>query len=385
MSDLLLQFNSLWFWILVALALIILLGVVIVSSVVRGAKTEQATPATEHAAALPAPGQQAEVLPPEETTPAESPKSSFARALRFLRSTVSGRDYRYQIPWYLVIGDRNSGKSALMRSVGIDLAASERGSRSSLKWRFLDRGILIGVSGRFMRGSGRAEHDWSALLRLFQNNRPRRPLDGIVLTVAASDLTGPAALDETQLSARAGRFSEMLAQAQRTFGFVFPVYVIVTKCDEIEGFSAFCRELPSRNRDDIFGWSSPYQLDASFAPEWVDEAFNGISQDLQRLQSEILVERSELRDPDAVFLFPEEFVQMRSSLGIYLERLFRETAYREAFRFRGLYFCGDVSEPPAPEPKPEDGEMLPSSTCFPRLHLHPRSSRCCNWSNRRSS
>ena len=159
----------------------------------------------------------------------------------------------------------------------------------------------------------------------------------------------------------------MLAQAQRTFGFVFPVYVIVTKCDEIEGFSAFCRELPSRNRDDIFGWSSPYQLDASFAPEWVDEAFNGISQDLQRLQSEILVERSELRDPDAVFLFPEEFVQMRSSLGIYLERLFRETAYREAFRFRGLYFCGDVSEPPAPEPKPEDGEMLPIEHLLPEI------------------
>src|SRR5579872_6194332 len=127
MSDLLLQFNSLWFWILVALALIIVLGLVIVSSVVRGARTDQASPAAEHPAALPASGQSSAIPEPDERAPSESPASSFSRAMRFLRSTVSGRDYRYQIPWYLVVGDRGSGKSALMRSVGIDLAASQRG------------------------------------------------------------------------------------------------------------------------------------------------------------------------------------------------------------------------------------------------------------------
>lgn len=362
MNDWVLQLNSIWVWVLLALVLVILFVIVVLSTVVRRGRT--GAPAAVPALA-PAPMAQPLAAQPGEPEdgvaagPPESASASFSRAMRFLRSTVSGRDYRYQIPWYLLLGDRASGKSALMRSVGINLAASETGSNSPLKWRFLDNGILIAVSGRHHRGTGREEHDWNHLLHLLQNNRPRRPLDGIVLTVAASDLMGPTALDENQLSARAARFGEMLTHAQRTLGFIFPVYVVVTKCDEIDGFTAFCRELPSRNRDDIFGWSSPYQLDASFAPEWVDEAFNGISADLQRLQSEILVERSELHDPDAVFLFPEEFTRMRPTLGVYLERLFRATAYREAFRFRGLYFCGDIAEPVAPDAPPEEVEEAP--------------------------
>jgi type VI secretion system protein ImpL len=370
MNDWILQLNSVWVWVLLAVVLVILFVLVVLSTVVRRGRSAPMSPVP---APAPAPGAPMVARPAEPEEPGatgvpESASASFSRAMRFLRSTVSGRDYRYQIPWYLVLGDRASGKSALMRSIGINLAASETGSGSPLKWRFLDSGILIGVSGRYHRANGREGHDWNHLLSLLQNNRPRRPLDGIVLTVAASDLIGPAALDENLLSARAARFGEMLTQAQRTLGFVFPVYVVVTKCDEIEGFSAFCRELPSRSRDDIFGWSSPYQLDAAFAPEWVDEAFNGVAADLQRLQSEILVERSELRDPDAVFLFPEEFARMRPTLGIYLERLFRETAYREAFRFRGLYFSGDITEPAAPEPAPEEGaENLPIEYQVPEI------------------
>jgi type VI secretion system protein ImpL len=348
-SDWLLQFNAIWVWVLIGLVLVIVFVLVVLSTVVR-----RSSAADESHPGAPPEEPEGAAAPSAEAAPAEAASTSFSRAIRFLRSSISGRDFRYQLPWCLVIGDPGAGKSELMRAVGADLASAESSSRRrGLEWRFLDRGILIGVPGRYFKaGSSREEHDWSKLLKQLQNNRPRRPLDGVVLAVPATDLIGPDALDETQLSARAGRFSDMLAQAQRVLGFLFPVYLIVTKCDRIEGFDAFCRELPSKSRDDIFGWSSPYQLDASFTPEWVEEAFNTTSQELQRLQSEIFVECSELPNPDEVFLFPEEFARLRIPLGVYLDRLFRETAYRESFRFRGLYFCGDFSQYAAPAQEP---------------------------------
>jgi type VI secretion system protein ImpL len=385
MTNSLLQIGSLWVWILLGLVLIIGLVLLVISAVVK--RSAEPKPAAAGGAAPP--GEPAPPEPAAEPAGAagavESPGASFARAMRFLRSSVAGRDYRYQIPWYLVIGDPESGKSTLMTAAGVNLAPEEsrRGVRKSLSWRFLDRGILIGVSGRYFKGgSWREEYDWSRLLRRLQNHRPRRPLDGLVLAVAATDLIGPSALDETQLSARAARFSEMLAQAQRTLGFTFPVYVVVTKCDQIEGYQTFCRELPARSSDDIFGWSSPYHLEASFTADWVDEAFDGMAEDLQRLQSEIFVERSDLKAPDEVFLFPEEFARLRTPLRIYLERLCRETAYREGFRFRGVYFSGDIAEVAPPErqapPREEDADeeewlpriapaRAPQNTAAPRM------------------
>ncbi len=86
-----------------------------------------------------------------------------------------------------------------------------------------------------------------------------------------------------------------------------------------------------------------------------------VTQDLQRLQSEIFVERNELSHADSVFLFPEEFGRLRAPLRAYLDRLFRESAYRESFRFRGLYFCGDIAEmvPAEPAPMPIPTEEVP--------------------------
>jgi type VI secretion system protein ImpL len=149
MTDWLSQLSSIWIFLLILLVLVIALVVIILSSVVRRSE-EGETSAQARGAAPPT------VVPkegvPEPTGPTESAAGSFSRAMRFLRSTVSGRDYRYQIPWYLVIGDPNSGKSSLMRGVGANISGSGGSARSLLEWRFLDQGILIAVAGRYFLG-----------------------------------------------------------------------------------------------------------------------------------------------------------------------------------------------------------------------------------------
>jgi type VI secretion system protein ImpL len=353
--DFLSQISSIWLFLGLAILLFIILALVFLSGRVQngGGKDSPAPP----------PEPKDDSKPPKPSGDPitkgpgwQSASASFARTMAFLKSTVAGRDYRYQIPWFLVIGEPGSGKSNLLAQTGVNLApeegSGEAESKSPLEWRFLDKGILLGVAGNYFSAKSdytRDEHGWTRLLRLLQNNRPRRPIDGVVLTIAATDLVGPAAMEEAQLGNRAARIADMLAQAQRTLGFIFPVYIVITKCDEISGFGTFCRELPQRAKNEIFGWSNPYNVDATFTQEWVAEAFDQITTDMRRLQSEIFVEKNEISHPEDVFLFPEEMGKMRVPARIYLDRLFRETAYRESFRFRGIFFTGDISEKPMSE------------------------------------
>jgi type VI secretion system protein ImpL len=357
--DFLSQIGSVWLFVALAVLLIAILVLVFLSGMVRNTAGQGTPPPPPPPNTPPdpkSPPPQSKELASVRGPGWQSAAASFARTMAFLKNTVTGRDYRYQIPWFLVIGEPGAGKSSLLAQTGVNLApeegSGEASSNSPLEWRFLDKGILLGVAGNYIaarEGQARDEHGWTRLLRLLQNNRPRRPIDGVVLTIPASDLIGPAAMEEAQLGNRAARIADLLAQAQRTLGFSFPVYVVVTKCDEISGFASFCRELPHRAENEIFGWSSPYNVEATFTTDWVTEAFDHLSNQMRLLQSEIFVQKGDLTHPEDVFLFPEELVKMRTPARVYLDRLFRETAYRESFRFRGIYFTGDITEKPVTE------------------------------------
>jgi type VI protein secretion system component VasK len=46
-------------------------------------------------------------------------RTSFRRALRILKTYVTGRDYRYRAPWYLLAGESKAGKTSLLELNGL--------------------------------------------------------------------------------------------------------------------------------------------------------------------------------------------------------------------------------------------------------------------------
>ncbi len=291
-------------------------------------------------------------------------RRSILQAMKFLRENTAGRDYRYQIPWFLLVGEPGAGKTTVVESAGLRSSLLERaedfGIHQGLEWRFFNQGVVLDIYGEYIGGTEDVEKTkWEILLRQLRNLRARRPLDGLVVMLPCQDFLAPQANDTQALEAKAARLSACLWRAQKILGFSFPVYVIVTRCDEIFGFRGFCNQIPLRNRQDVFGWSSPYSLVTSFKPSWVNEAFDSMGQDLGHLQSEIFAERGTLPDADEVFMFPGEFEALRTPLGIFLDRMFKETAYHEAFYFRGLYFCGDPSREETSAPAPVQSSEQP--------------------------
>jgi type VI secretion system protein ImpL len=359
--------SLIWPYLLIAGLLIAGLVYMLMKSAVKPGSPKQG--------AAPPEGSFTRLLPPEEKPPqggaADAPqassaerrdpisvspisvstmRASFSSAISYLKHNVIGRDFRYDIPWFLVVSESGTGGLGLLDQAGSQISLPDEEGRgndlNNLEWRFLRNGILVGVDydleadRRTLQRDG--EKNWSQLLRLFLKHRPRRPIDGIVLTISAASLTQPGAAE--RLAARAAVLNLRWSQAQRTLAINFPVYLIVTGCEKLYGFSSFCREFPQNRQNDIFGWSSPYHVDTSYTNGWVDEAFDTMDGDLHRLQSEIFVERRIIETADETFLFPEEFARMREPLRVFLNRLFQQSVYRESFSLRGIYFTGDIAE-----------------------------------------
>src|SRR6185503_8542646 len=273
-------------------------------------------------------------------------RASFRSALRLLKSYVTGRDYRYRVPWFLMTGESESGKTSILDGNGKNLSANGSGD-GQLNWYFFNEGVVIDVAGDFvLRRDGTANHrGWNTISRLLQKHRPRRPLDGVVLTIPCADLLGSNVLNNERrcdLEEKATALYKKFWQSQRILGMRLPVYLLVTKCDEITGFSSFCGQLPDRIHNQMFGWSNDSTLDSAYKPDCVPEAFESLHKELSLLQHEIFAERDEIPDADDLFLLPAAIQTMRAPLQVYLDVLFKQSAYHESFFLRGLYFCGEA-------------------------------------------
>lgn len=379
--------NLLFILLLVALLLLCVLGFLYL--ILRNARKR---PAPKEVEVIPAqkPAPQAARSPDEFTQFAPNLKlqASFIRALRLLKKYVTGKDYRYQIPWFLMMGEARSGKTSLLANVGLNLplgVTSERvyGTKQGLNWSFFDKAVVLDVAGDYvLRTDGETSNNrsWNAISKLLQKYRPERPLDGIILTIPCTDLLSARRLTpdhRLRLERKATALYKKLWQAQKLLGMSFPVYVIVTKCDEIMGFKSLCKELPEPLRKDIFGWSSPYTLETAYNPSWVSEAFQNLYRYLFQIQAEVFAERDEVQDGDGLFMLPSEMQALRAPLQIYLDHIFKESSYHNSFFFRGLYFCGDGgSAPPPPPAQPLlTGEVEPEDEWLTPMPVSPEAAQ----------
>ena len=274
---------------------------------------------------------------------------SFFAALDFLRSSLNSPNYKYRLPWYLMIGSEKSGKSSLMEGSTLNLPAGvpgfdEQSKHADCRWWFLNRGVILDIKGSMLineRGTGSNENSWRSLLILLSRYRASRPLNGIIYTISAEELYGKNRLSAEEINDRANFLSHKIRAAQNNLGIRLPIYVVVTKTDTIPGFQSICAEVPNQNRQNIFGWSSPYNPTVAFSQKWIDEAFSSIMENLDNVRSEILASNRPQETRDGIFVFPVELTSVKERLSIYLSRIFGVDSYQETPLLRGIYFVGD--------------------------------------------
>lgn len=338
---------ELYFFIGLAVLVLLIIGI-LVFVLLRGRRKA----AQEEEEAAPAEAAKTNESEDKFLTPKEI-RASFRNGLKIYQDYVAGSRNPYLVPWVLMLGGTGSGKSNLLGALEANRPPAETpdnttGKVGGCSWWYYDRAVVLDVGGESViqsDGSAAPEAGWLAILEQLRRHRARRPIDGIVLVLPADELYGATALSPQEITSRAHALYARLWQAQKTFGLCLPTYVVVTKCDIVPGFQALVDKLPQRLRDGMFGWSSPYALEAAFRSEWLDEAFTQIQALLFQTEVEVFAETPDPADADELFFFQSRFADMRDGLKAYLNTVFRRTSYQEALFFRGIYFTGNALPP----------------------------------------
>lgn len=306
---------------------------------------------------------------------------SFREARKRLREKLASSRFLYRVPWYLMVGETDSGKTAIAETLAGTGCESIHADGETPHWLLLDRAVLIDLPGAAFLTEDNTENKqqpggvttseatdsatpaaprreasqlaWRTFLRLAARFRPRQPLNGVVLTVSATELL--AAASEPEYRDRPRRliaFTRRFADIQRLTGLRLPVYVLVTKCDVVPGFESFARTVFESSRvddvqlsDEILGWSNPYSLENDYSSAWVGEAFDETHEMLLQRQLEMMAAATSADVADGVLQFPFEIERLREPLQAFLDVVFRNTAYGDPHLLRGIYFCGAHQTP----------------------------------------
>jgi len=265
-------------------------------------------------------------------------------AVWFYRRTLYGG------PWFLLLGPGDADRMGLL--AGARQTAVPRGARAStgttpgLSWHYFESGAVIDVAAHLAFPDGDPDAlGWERALHLLKRYRTRRPVDGIVVALPAALFTDPERLSRVHEVGAVVR--DRLLQAQRYFGFALPVYVLVTGCESVRGFTAFARALPPGLLANMLGWSNPHAVHELFSGEWITEGFAHLHRTIARIQVELFAIRPDVRDDASdLLLFSRDVTRLMPPLRAFLEELFRPGLRQESFFLRGFYLSGEGA--PAP-------------------------------------
>lgn len=294
---------------------------------------------------------------PEAEPPEDEPEDSrwlaahmrreVRKSIDTLRHLSDSGGNPYSVPWIVALGAEGADTRAVIDAIDPDRPVAGGVIPRAGSMSFCRHGAIF-HAGDTLAEMGGGFGVWRRLIRLMEACRPHRPVDGLVIALPASMLRGPQALPFDRLADRGGRFGEMIAAAQRITGLRVPVTLVVTGCDDLQGFPALTQALPESALDDALGWASPYALEASFQPEWSDQAVEHMATSLSAVAIQLLMTGAEATgtDPDGLLLLPSQVREFAPRLKPLLAAMFQSSAYHEAFLFRGIYLVGGRTAQP---------------------------------------
>ena len=253
----------------------------------------------------------------------------------------------YQLPWYMLIGEPQSGKSTTLKFSGMRFpvgqeAISGGGGTRNCDWWFTEEGVILDTAGRFTfhEQSRTDSTEWDLFLDMLARHRPFCPINGVILVIPTDALLG---VDRSQMEKKAQNISKQLLHIQRRLAIQFPVYVMITKCDKVFGFVQFFNKLTPDQQREMFGWSNPDE-NTGFDTTTFETSFVDLERRIDATRLKLFSEPQFLDNPDQIYTFPEEFDSLKEPLRQYMEIIFKPSVYKDPLFFRGYYFCSGMQQ-----------------------------------------
>ncbi len=308
----------------------------------------------------------------------EAQQTGFTRLLALLKENISSKFYLYKLPWYLVIGAEDSGKTSLINRSGQNFSlttVTKAGDKSrsirrrsdtvdlpyKFDWWISNDAVLIDPDGKLLTQNHLdvRDHDeegfllesaregdtdlslssrlWTHFVEWIGNTRSRRPLNGAVITIDISKLMHQQA---SERKAYAAVLRTRLREIMEKTGTRLPVYLILSKFDLVEGFNSFFHNLPKTQRDQPLGFT--FTLDAvTEYDKWLDEfdlSYQHFSHNLAEQSFDQMAKANNQEERNQIFSFTRQMAGIKNTLQEFLAELLESDQYSTAALVRGVYF-----------------------------------------------
>src|SRR5262249_18685700 len=154
---------------------------------------------------------------------------------------------------------------------------------------------------------------WEGFLDLLKKHRRRRPINGVLVAISASDLM---TLNDQARFAHARAIKQRIQELDDHFGIRFPVYLLLTECDLIAGFLEYFEDLGNDERAQVWGITLPLP-ERKDQPSDVQSFGGEFDALLARLESRLLSRLHEERDPrrrSLIYGFPRQLASLKGTL-----------------------------------------------------------------------
>ena len=270
-----------------------------------------------------------------------------------MKENLNKRNYLYALPWYLVLGLENAGKTSLINRSGQKFVFSSvmraSGQKSenpySFDWWIGDESVLIDPDGELLtQGNHSNDNDgamerrlWLHFINWLDKTRSRRPLNGIVLALDVSRLaTSPAAERKAYASLLRARLRELM----ETLSTRLPVYITLTKLDLLHGFEPFFRHYSRNQREDVLGFT--FSLDSiDDLDNWLSEFSSEYSQFVERINEvlpHVVSTQMDLEERNAIYSFTRQISGLKEILSQFFTEALASDQFSTSALVRGAYF-----------------------------------------------
>lgn len=258
---------------------------------------------------------------------------SFLKVAEIIKNNVNDLHWRYKIPLFLIVGEEESGKTSLINSLRfIHLKGSE--TLHDSQWTLFQDAAFLENKGKTL--TEKTNNSWEFLGKLLSYFRPKRPADGIVLTVSAESLLQ----EQEKIKFLAENLLNKIFVMQQNMNMRLPIYLVITKSDKIEGFEQLCQQLSHETKQQIIGWSSPYPLTEIFSNNWLDEAFKNIHLSLKRISLMLANNKNTSMSLTKAIFLKNSIDTIKPALTTFVSTIFSNYDANSNFIFRGMYFVG---------------------------------------------
>lgn len=270
-----------------------------------------------------------------------------------IKQSLNTRNYLYSLPWYLVLGLENAGKTSLINRSGQNFALSSvmraSGKKSenpySFDWWVGDQSVLIDPDGELLTQGNRSEENegelerrlWLHFVSWLEKTRSRRPLNGIVLAI---DIAHLATATASERKAYANLLRARIRELMETLATRLPVYITLTKLDLLSGFEPFFKHYSKEQRDDVLGFT--FSLESvDNLDHWLEEfsaEYSGFVSRIHDHYPHAVVERLTHEERAAIYSFTRQMSGLQSILKTFLADALSSDQFSTSALVRGTYF-----------------------------------------------